>query len=648
MLTSDLADLILVLLIALPALIGAGLTLGGGALDRFAAPAALVTAAAGLIGSIIAAVARPQVSSRFMAGADLTLAVDGLAALMILTIGVVLVLVLAFAVGDIDESRARFFGLMLIFAAAALLTAVAATLPALLIGWEVMGATSYALIGFHWRETRRVSSGLTAFTTTRAADLGLYIAAGAALAGGAGLALDDLAAATPGWRSVIAAGVMVAALGKAAQLPFSFWLARAMDGPSPVSALLHSAAMVALGGYLLLRVSPLLQATGWAGPTVAWIGALTAVVLGFVALTQSDLKLLLAASTSAQLGFVVLAAGVGAVAGGAAHLVAHAAVKALLFLVAGVWLAHLGTKTLSDLRGAARIWPTVGVTASVGLVSLAGIAPLALWATKDSVLAAALKESPALYVVGLIGAGLSAAYAGKVLVIIWRPREPTDLEPLPRWLTAPLWPLAAGAIVLGALALPPLAEPVRDLVGAEGAVEPAAWELILSALLGVVVLAATWRLTGRSLAPAPALSPLSWARDWFRLEPLVHRVVVEPTMALARVAARWDDRGLDRVPAAMATGTLALSRSVDVLDARILDGSVEGLSRGTTRLARGSATADRVGIDGAVDSLATLIRKAGRLARRPQTGQLHHYYLQAVGALLAVLLVLVPVLLVVR
>ncbi|GAB2776930.1 hypothetical protein GCM10027020_32850 [Nocardioides salsibiostraticola] len=643
--TSDLADLILILLIALPALIGAGLTLGGIALDRSAAPLALVTAAAGLIGSVVAALARPQVSSRFMAGADLTLAVDGLAALMILTIGVVLVLVLAFAVGDIDESRARFFGLMLIFAAAALLTAVAATLPALLIGWEVMGATSYALIGFHWRETRRVSSGLTAFTTTRAADLGLYIAAGAALAGGAGLALDDLAAATPGWRSVIAAGVVVAALGKAAQLPFSFWLARAMDGPSPVSALLHSAAMVALGGYLLLRVSPLLQATSWAGPTVAWIGALTAVVLGVVALTQSDLKLLLAASTSAQLGFVVLAAGVGAVAGGAAHLVAHAAVKALLFLVAGAWLAHLGTKTLSDLRGAARIWPTVGVTASVGLVSLAGIAPLALWATKDSVLAAALKESPALYLVGLVGAGLSAAYAGKVLVIIWRPRERTDLEPLPRWLTAPLWPLAAGAVVLGALALPPLAEPVRELVGAEGAVEPAAWELIVSALLGVAVLAATWRLAGRRVVSAPAFD---WARDWFRLEPLVHRVVVKPTMSLARVAARWDDRGLDRVPAAVAAGTLALSRSVDALDDRILDGSVEGLSRGTTRLADGSATADRVGIDGAVESLAALVRKAGRLARRPQTGQLHQYYLQAVGALLAVVLVLVPVLLVVR
>ncbi len=627
------SDLVLILLITLPALVGAGLTLGGAVLDRVAGSVALAAAASGLAAAVLVAVHRPQVSSRFITGADLTLAVDGLAALMILTIGTVLLLVLAFAVGDVEASQARFFGLMLLFAAAALLTAVAATLPALLIGWEVMGATSYALIGFHWREPRRVSSGLTAFTTTRAADLGLYIAAGAALAGGAGLALDDLAQATPGWRSVIAAGIVIAALGKAAQLPFSFWLARAMDGPSPVSALLHSAAMVALGGYLLLRVSPLLQATGWAGPTVAWIGALTAVALGVVALAQRDLKLLLAASTAAQLGFVVLAAGVGAVAGGTTHLVAHAAVKALLFLVAGVFLAKLGTKKLSDLNGAARIWPAVGVTASVGLLSLAGIAPLALWATKDSVLAGALKESAALYIVGLIGAGLSAAYAGKALVILWRPREETSVDPLPFWLTAPLWPLAVGAVVLGGLTL------------TENAIKPAAWELALSAILGLVVLAATWRLLGRRPAPEPAAA---WARDWFGLETFVHRVIVDPTMSLARVAARADDRGIDRVPAALAAGALSLSRSANACDTRVLDASVDGLARGTTHLARGSAAADHAALDGAVESLATLVRKMGHLARRPQTGQLHQYYLQAVGAFLVAVLILVPVLIVVR
>src|SRR5699024_10832582 len=208
-------------------------------------------------------------------------------------------------------------------------------------------------------------------------------------------------------------------------LPFSFWLSGAMQGPSPVSALLHSAAMVAMGGFLLLRVEPLLAATGWAGPVAAWLGMLTAVLMGIVALAQRELKQLLAASTVAQLGFVVLAAGVGAVSGGAAHLVAHASTKALLFLAAGAWLTAWGTEDLARLRGVGRRWRVVGVCASVGALALAGIAPLSLWATKDAVLAAALEASPWLYAAGLLASALSAAYAGKALWAIWRDRKST-------------------------------------------------------------------------------------------------------------------------------------------------------------------------------------------------------------------------------
>lgn len=639
------AQLSLVLLVVFPAAMGAALTLVGPIANRWAGPTALSTAVGCLGAAVWASATRPEATYPFMLGADLALQVDGLAALMAVTVTTVLVLVLAFSLGDIDEDQARFFGLMLLFAAAALLTTVAASLPALLIGWEVMGATSYALIGFGWREPHRVSSGLTAFTTTRAADLGLYIAAGAALAGGAGLGLSELASAESGWRDVIAAGVVVAALGKAAQLPFSFWLARAMDGPSPVSALLHSAAMVALGGYLLLRLSPLLQATGWAGPTVAWIGAATTVVLGLVALAQTDLKLLLAASTAAQLGFVVLAAGAGAVTGGAAHLVAHAAVKALLFLAAGVWLAHLGTKQLRELTGAARVWPVVGLTASAGLLSLAGIAPLALWATKDSVLAGALAQSPALYAVGLIGAGLSAAYAGKALVVLWRPDEHPDQGSLSAWLTGPLVPLAVGAVGLGVLAVPPAFEALGSLLGEVGAPEASTAELTVSALLGAVVLATmfAWRGGATFLAPIT-----QWAANWLDLEPLVHRLLVDPTLTLARAAARFDDRGVDRVPAGAARAALRLSRLTRRLDDGLLDPSVDGLGSGTLHLAHGSARGDLAGIDAGVEGFAKLARAAGRLARRPQTGQLHQYYLQAVVLIVAAVLVLVPVLFFVR
>src|SRR5699024_2552206 len=365
---------LLLTLVVLPAAVGAVLALTRA--ERVAAPIAVSTAAVTALLAAVVAVARPAVAFPFIAGVDVALEVDALAALTLPMVAVVTLLVLVFAAGNIRAARPRFHGLMLLFAAAALITASAASLPALLFAWELMGATSYALIGFWWRDTDRVSAGLTAFLTTRTADLGLYLAAGAALAGGAGMGLAELPAAESPRRDVVAAAILV--VGRGSAVPFSCWVSGGMTGASPVSARLHSAAMVAMGGYLLLRVEPLLASTGWAGPAAAWIGLLTAVAMGIVALAQRDLKQLLAASTVAQMGFVVLAAGVGAVSGGAAQLVAHASTKALLFLAAGAWLTALGTEKLTELRGAGRRWPVVGVTATVGALALAGIAPLSL------------------------------------------------------------------------------------------------------------------------------------------------------------------------------------------------------------------------------------------------------------------------------
>ena len=476
-----------------------------------------------------------------MAGADFALRTDALAATVVPAVAAVTMLVLMFAVADIGTAQGRFHGLMLLFASSALLTATAATLPALLLAWEVMGAASYALIGFWWRDEYRVSAGLTAFVTTRTADLGLYLAAGAALAGGAGLTLADLPATAGGWRHVVAGGILVAALGKAAQLPFSFWLSRAMEGPSPVSALLHSAAMVAMGGYLLLRVQPLLAATGWAATAAAWSGAATAVLLGAVAVAQRDLKQLLAASTAAQLAFVVMAAGVGAISGGAAQLVAHAATKAGLFLAAGAWLSLLGTKQLADLWGVARRQQVIGWCATVGALALAGVPPLSLWATKDGILAAALEHSIALYLTGLLAVALSAAYAGKVLVVIWRSHSGSggsgkELQSnVFQW--APLVVLAAGAAVLGVLALPTHAT---------------ATELTASAVLALAVVAAVVRWG----VPEPR-----WATAWLGLERAAQVLVVRPTMSLAHGLARFDDRIVDKAVMTTATGALAVAEA---------------------------------------------------------------------------------------
>lgn len=616
---------LLLTLVVLPAAVGAVLALTRA--ERVAAPIAVATAAVTAALAAVVAVARPAVAYPFIAGADFALQVDALAALTLPMVAVVTLLVLVFAAGNIRAARPRFHGLMLIFSAAALLTASAASIPALLFAWELMGATSYALIGFWWRDTDRVSAGLTAFLTTRTADLGLYLAAGAALAGGAGMTLSALPAADSPWRHVVAAGILVAALGKAAQLPFSFWLSGAMKGPSPVSALLHSAAMVAMGGYLLLRVQPLLASTGWAGPAAAWIGVLTAVLMGIVALAQRDLKQLLAASTVAQIGFVVLAAGVGAVSGGAAQLVAHAFTKALLFLAAGAWLTALGTEKLTELRGAGRRWPVAGVTATVGALALAGIAPLSLWATKDAVLAGALDTSVWLYAAGMLAAALSAAYSGKILWTIWHRGARTQTEESGTGQVgvleqAPLVVLAAGAAVLSVLALPPLSGALAGALGGHG--EVSAIELLVSAVvaLGVVL------LMRRLRAPEP-----TWAAQWLGLEAAAHLVVVRPTLGLAHLLARFDDAVVDRSVTSVAGAVPMVARSAARFDDKVLDPGVGTTAHATHSVGRSAARLDDTVVDGAVEGLAGWIRRLGQLARAPQTGAVHQYLLQAVAVL---------------
>ncbi|MGI8458289.1 MAG: NADH-quinone oxidoreductase subunit 5 family protein [Propionibacteriaceae bacterium] len=601
--------------VGLPLVVGIALVLLRPRSRRLAWASTLGAASLTLLLTGVVARLRPEVQVPFVLDAVFGLRVDALAAIVTVTVAAVAVLVLVFAAADVTDSVARFGGLMLIFVAAVLVTVTATTLPTLLVAWEVMGATSYALIGFSYADLDRVGSGLVAFLTTRTADLGLYVAAGAALAAGHGLALADLATAPPGWRSVIAVGIAVSGLGKAAQLPFAFWLSRAMVGPSPVSALLHSAAMVAMGGFLLLRVPDLLSAAGWVGPAVAWAGALTTVGLGLVAIAQRDLKQVLAASTSAQLGFVVLAAGVGGVSAGTVQLVAHAATKALLFLVAGAWLAALGTKQLSALRGAARRWPSVGVAATIGLLALAGIAPLSLWASKEAVLTAASTTSVLLYGVGLLGAVLSAGYAGRVLSVLWEPQPIDDPgldaeEPGTRrvgWAKrAPMVVLGVGAAGLGVLVLPSVLDRLTRALGGRVVPVPGVAELIVSAALALVVVLVVWR---RPL-PAP-----SWAQDWLHLEDLAQRGLVLPTLRLAELLARVDDRGLDRGVLALGRGTLALATRLARVDDRVLDAGVVALAR--------------------------VVRRAGHLARRPQTGQLHQYYLQSAALLVAVAVVLV-------
>lgn len=641
-------DTVLVGLVVLPSVAGAVLLGTGRPADRWAFPLGIGVAVVTLGLAMAAAVGRPELSGGFLAGIPAGLRVDGLSAVLVLTVTAVLPAVLVFAAGDLprDGTRARFVGLMLLFAAAMLVTVTATTLLTLLMAWEVMGATSYALIGFRWHETRRATSGAVAFLTTRAGDLGLYVAAGAALAGGAGgLSLDALADLPSGWVDVTAAGVVLAALGKSAQLPFSFWLSRAMDGPSPVSAMLHSATMVAAGAYLLLRLQPLLATTGWAATLVVWAGAATALLLGAVAVVQRELKQLLAASTCAQIGFMVVAAGAGGVTAGAAHLVAHAATKSLLFLAAGAWLTVVGTERLAALRGVGGRWPVVGTTFVVGAAALAGLAPLSLWASKDRILAAALHTSTPLYLTGLAATAVSAAYASRAAVfVLGRPtpgtgttggstgdgsprdtgsahtgspagteagRPPASIGGMRPALQAPLVPLAAAAAGLGAFAVPGVWSAFTGFTATGGmGITPRWWEYLASALLALGAVGAV-AVVVRRIGDVPGQARLA---DWLGLERVAVNGFATPVLRGAHAAAAFDDR--------VVAGAVR---------------AVAGLARALSRLA---TTRGERGVEAGVRAVTAGARTLGGLARRPQTGQLHQYYAQAVVLLAALALLL--------
>ncbi|MFF8466759.1 NADH-quinone oxidoreductase subunit 5 family protein [Streptomyces griseus] len=598
--------MLLLILLALP--LTAGLLLPAARGGRCPVVAGVLAAMGTLVVAVTVAVERPAGQVPLLAGVPAGFGVDGLSAVLVVLVAAVLPACLIVAAAEPELRTGRFSGLMLVFTGAMLATVTATTLAPLLMAWEVMGATSWALIGYRLDDRGATRAANVAFLTTRTADLGLYVAGGALLAGGAAaMALDDTATLDGGWLHLAVAGFVLAALGKSAQLPFSFWLSGAMRGPSPVSALLHSATMVAAGGYLLLRLAPALEAAGWAGPLVAWIGVVTALLMGLVAVVQDDLKQLLAASTCSQIGFIVLAAGTAGTQAGLLQMVAHAAAKSLLFLIAGLWLAALDTRSLSGgLRGAAHRHPAVGAAFTVAALALAGLPPLGLWVSKDAVLAAAAATSPALYAAGLAAALVAACYSGRALWWVWQPAPDTGPHRMrvPMTATAVTAVLAAAAAGAGLLVFGPLS------LHPDPAPHPG--ELAVSAVLAAVGLLIARRCAARTPAARPPT-------PWLRLEPAARRGIARPVLRLAALLARADDQVLARVPERAAHAVLTLARHTDGHGERAVEGAVSGVA------------------DGA--------RALGRAARRPQTGQLHQYYAQAstgfilLGALAVVVIV---------
>jgi NADH:ubiquinone oxidoreductase subunit 5 (subunit L)/multisubunit Na+/H+ antiporter MnhA subunit len=304
----------------------------------------------------------------------------------------------------------RLLGLLLLFCGAMELIVIADDLLTLLIGWEVVGACSWALIAHHWREAENPRSARYAFVMTRFGDTGLFLAAMSAYAGSGSFAYADLARLDAPHLAVVAFGVVLSAASKSGQIPFSPWLFRAMAGPVSVSALLHAATMVAAGAYLLARLQPWLAPVSGFGFAVMAIGSATALAGGVVALLQSDVKKVLAASTSAHFGLMFVAVGAGFPGVAVLHLVAHGFFKALLFLCAGVAIDQSGGHALSAMR-LGRTLPVVAVMAAIGAASLAGLPPLGGAWTKDAIVTATAGAGLGWSGAVIVAGGLSAAYA---------------------------------------------------------------------------------------------------------------------------------------------------------------------------------------------------------------------------------------------
>ncbi len=339
---------------------------------------------------------------------DVGLRLDGLSAVMSATVATVGAAVLVYASGYFadDERGPSALAGLLAFLAAMQGLVLAEGFLTLLIFWELVGALSARLIAFNCEDAGAPAGAVRAFLTTRAADVGFYLAVLALFAGTGSLAFD---AERPDGSlgAFIGLGLVLAAMGKSAQAPLQTWLTGAMAGPTPVSALLHSATMVAAGVYLLARSHELLA--GWPLELAGWVGAVTAVVGAAVALAQDDLKRVLAGSTTSQLGLMFVGVAAGGPAVALFHLVAHAAGKATLFLAAGVFQHNRHTTALRGLAGAGRDDRRAFALFVLGALSIAAVPPLAGFWSKDAI-AVAAEEHPAWFACVLLSAAGSAAY----------------------------------------------------------------------------------------------------------------------------------------------------------------------------------------------------------------------------------------------
>lgn len=398
--------------------------------------------------------------------------VDAISAVMILIITGVGTLIHLFSIGYMshDERPAKYFAYLNLFLFNMLVLVLGDNLLMTFVGWEGVGLCSYLLIGFWFTDSAKAAAGMKAFITNRIGDAGFLIGMFLLFFTFGTLDYSELSALVPGvvetsWFAPVTLACLflfIGATGKSAQIPLYVWLPDAMAGPTPVSALIHAATMVTAGVYLIVRMSALFMVAPLAMEVVAWVGALTALFAATIGMTQWDIKKILAYSTVSQLGYMFLAAGVGAFHAAMFHLMTHAFFKALMFLGSGsVIHAMHEEQDVRKMGGLAKVMPITHITFVFGWLAIIGIPPFAGFFSKDEILAYSFfspQGSKALWAVGTVAAVFTAFYMTRLMALtFWgKPRYGAETHPheSPSTMTIPLIVLGVLSVVGGWIGIP--------------------------------------------------------------------------------------------------------------------------------------------------------------------------------------------------
>jgi len=556
-------------------------------------------------------------------GVDLSLGLllDPVAAIMLLVVTIVGVCVQVYSLGYMhrDERVGWYFAVLTLFTSAMLALVLADNFLMLYMAWEVMGLCSYLLIGFwHEQEAPRKASQ-KAFLTTRVGDVGFAIGLAVMYATVGSFDFDVVLGSAGSWAPGIATAValllLFGAMGKSAQVPLHVWLPDAMAGPTPASALIHAATMVAAGVYLVGRALPIFEASGVALTVTMFVGALTALLGGLMAAVQHDIKKVLAYSTISQLGYMFLAIGAGGAVAGIFHLVTHAFFKSLLFLGAGVIIHAAHTQDMREMGGLARHLKVTSVTFGIGALALAGIFPFSGFWSKDEILYAAWSHGHYLtFFVALAAAFVTAFYVARLWFRVFTGPEQNDhLKEGHGEMLAPMVLLAAITTVIG-FSAPYFSE----FLGHHGH-WPDPPIAIGSSVVALAGLALGWWAYGRRHLVLNTRSLKQRAgqgytvlEQRFYFDITYDYLVIRPYMRATEELSRFDR---DRI-----------------------DGMVNNAAALWRRLAEASWAFDGRVIDGLVNELARGARVAGDNMRRIQAGRIQTYQRYVLGALVLFML----------